>query len=544
MIENENSEAFSSIEKRVADLESAVANLHQRLSPPMYAGRPAMQSVTGGIPRPPMPPPPPRHDGPSSPVITEEFIGKRVLPTLGAILLLAALGYWAPVAYQRLTPGGAFSIELLFSALFFGAGRVMRNAKFHFGEILSGIGAGGLLVTLAAGSQFQHLYTGQTMVGLCLGASLAIGAYGIILQSRTFEMIGAVGGLISSWMPCVQNEFYISAAIQTVVVSATLILFVQSRWRAGLMVLWPLALIAGGQFIFGTDLDWRWRVAFLDLIGLEFAIAYAFLYDNWEFDPQVAFCWVALGTSVLLSLLVKYGELGSAHLAVMFGLIAISGLAFWGDRKKRELFWWCGGIGMITLVPLGFEIHLAFTILASLACSIAMFSLCRSSAKLSSVALMETVLGMVAYCFCIGRFASLSTYFALLLFCALLTCTFGFHRSSKFGGQAVAGCGALGMILLAQIATNRGVPFGSDAATSGLWALWGLAVLGVGFAINLKAGRLCGYAILAITLLKVIINDLGLLSGALRAATLLVLGLVMLLGGYIAIRSKSSGATE
>ena len=46
--------------------------------------------------------------------------------------------------------------------------------------------------------QFHHIYNGTVMVVLSLAASIGICLAGMRMKSRTFEAIGAIGGMISN----------------------------------------------------------------------------------------------------------------------------------------------------------------------------------------------------------------------------------------------------------------------------------------------------------------------------------------------------------
>ena len=84
------------------------------------------------------------------------------------------------------------------------------------------------------------------------------------------------------------------------------------------------------------------------------------------------------------------------------------------------------------------------------------------------------------------------------------------------------------------------MPLGTAAGLSVAWSIWAFALLAAGFGVNVRSARIWGYIILAVTLSKVFASDLSYLDIQVRASLLFVMGLVMLVSGYIAIRSKSA----
>jgi uncharacterized membrane protein len=89
-------------------------------------------------------------------------------------------------------------------------------------------------------------------------------------------------------------------------------------------------------------------------------------------------------------------------------------------------------------------------------------------------------------------------------------------------------------------------PFGmqKNAAVTFSWILYAVLILCVGFVAKARALRFTSFATLALTIAKVMLLDLAGLDPGIRVALLLMLGLAMLGGGYLYIRTQRPGASQ
>lgn len=101
----------------------------------------------------------------------------------------------------------------------------------------------------------------------------------------------------------------------------------------------------------------------------------------------------------------------------------------------------------------------------------------------------------------------------------------------------IAGFGAWGVVT--KTAYTSSMPLGTAGGMSALRAILALSFLTVGFAGHVRAGRVWGFVVLGSTLVKVLLYDLSEVSMHVRSVVLGALGLVMLISGYIAIRSRA-----
>lgn len=119
---------------------------------------------------------------------TEYFLGAKVLPRVGALVLVVMFVYFIGIAYDRgwIGPSTIFGSAVGLCAVLIGIGQWKRNDREEFGQILTGIGSAGLFVTFAGGNVFQHIYSGEILLKLFLGWSFFNLAYGFWQRSRAF----------------------------------------------------------------------------------------------------------------------------------------------------------------------------------------------------------------------------------------------------------------------------------------------------------------------------------------------------------------------
>jgi hypothetical protein len=89
-------------------------------------------------------------------------------------------------------------------------------------------------------------------------------AYGILRDMPVFSGLGLVGGLISAWMPSLQNDIPLSALLQALAVSSAAAVCGSNRWRTATMLLWPVAMFGQWRFFTDGSIAWQWRALLLD----------------------------------------------------------------------------------------------------------------------------------------------------------------------------------------------------------------------------------------------------------------------------------------
>ena len=299
----------------------------------------------------------------------EFILGARILPRVGAVLVLLGLAFFAGWAYTNgwITPWLAFLGEVGASVAFLAIGFGLGRTKEQFGEVLKAVGSAGLFTSLAAGHLYHHVFNAEAMLGGCLLLSTANMAYSVAAKSRTFWGLGLAGGLITAFLPLTQNNILVSEQLVTLVVSTALVTAGMQRWLKAIVGAWTIFLFPQPAFI-NSHLPWVVRVAHLEGVSLIAILAYAFAYfENNTFDARA---WapriMGIGAG-LLGFYVQDGPLGSLHVAVLGASVAAT--ALYASKKpalQSSLYFTAGGL-VLVLAPFGLPIWYAPAAMIALA---------------------------------------------------------------------------------------------------------------------------------------------------------------------------------
>lgn len=376
----------AALKERVEQLEARLRVLEARLgmsrpeAPPRVWHEPAPQPVARVRDR-PAPPiesvrPPAPTSGPrpvaSAPGSRLDYeIGAKVLPRAGAVAMLGGLAYLVSLGLNRgwITPAMLFGFVCIVCLAFVGAGLRIREEREQFGQILIAIGGGGLYMNFAAGHVFQHLYSGEVLVVLCLGLSLTVIGGSLWLGSLAFLVLGALGGLGAALMPLDQGKVALNLILHFTVLVAALLVAMRHRFLIGAMSLYgigmaaclPLALspsILAGHYLAPA-------MAFAFTAGLS-AIAYGFCFKKQPWDPQEAFGPLAIlagGFAVLVA-----GQWRDAFWPLLL-LVAVtgSGALFLPAPRPRLRLWMGSSAVLCWIVPFVLSEVVAAMVLAAAA---------------------------------------------------------------------------------------------------------------------------------------------------------------------------------
>lgn len=244
----------SALRERIADLEARVEKLERHpgstavvdsfgLQAPPVVTCTESHSVgdpTGAPGHPPLP-----TYQPPAPIDTEYWLGAKLLPRVGAGIVILALAYLVSLGISRgiLGPGSIFAGATFLCAAFIGVGQFHRNEREEYGEILTGIGSCGFFLNLAAGHVYQNLYSGEILVAsfvLWSGVNLAYGAW---RGSQAFFMIGMLGGFGASLMPIRQSDAMLAFGLFLATLVASGSVAARYRWTLGTCALYTSGTI-------------------------------------------------------------------------------------------------------------------------------------------------------------------------------------------------------------------------------------------------------------------------------------------------------------
>ncbi|MBI3721185.1 MAG: DUF2339 domain-containing protein, partial [Fimbriimonas ginsengisoli] len=493
----------------------------------------------------PEPPPPPA--APTQGRDTDQVIGAQILPRVGAGLVLAALAFFGVWAYQAgyITQPMAFGAEIAFSLFFLVLGLIRHKEQEQFGEVLKGTGAGGLFVSFASGHLYHGLYSAEQMMALCLATSLVSMLYGAMSGSRTFIGIGLLGGFVTAWMPLQRGDTTASAELEALIVAPALVILSRNGWRGAIALLWIVAELTAVAFLSGDSRNpasWSIRVAYADIMALTFAVAFAKTEsDSWG-DGEPVFVSLVIFVAAVSTWLIQADMPGAIH-EFSFGLAGVACALGCGIRTPAGRWLAATSICVGTLLPpFGLNQEQAGWAFSGLALAFALLGMGFRRRDVCWLSSTHLALGAAAF---ISLAAPVGAVSQSMAAGALLgACLAGAAAHTRAG--ASASVTQLFSSLLGFFVVSRWA--GGDATQSGglsaAWSVFALALLGLGLAYKSSTLRNSSYFLLAMTLYKVLAIDLAGVQQLVRVALLLVLGLVMLLGGYLTIRWRSSQSAE
>lgn len=322
---------------------------------------------------PPLPEPKPAPRGLED---VESDLGAKVLPWVGALVLIIGLGFLVAMGIERglFGPWTQLWGAVLLSTALMVFGYFKRNEREDFGQLLMGTGSCGYYLAIAGGNAFHKLYSDETVVAGFLLWSFVNLVYGTVSRSKAFVSIGFLGGLAASLMPTRQHLTTLHLVLHCSVVLPSLLAAARHRW---------LGLITIGGVVAGTTLlpaflyPDHWAVSLVWCgCGLAFAGAAAVCYlGDTERNGKGWYAPSALLFLYGVSALAASFEAGSALLLLAYGTIA---LLFAYALKSRlpasEL--WPGAVAVIlVLAPLGLPFAAQVSAFTGLSVACAAFSL-------------------------------------------------------------------------------------------------------------------------------------------------------------------------
>lgn len=530
------------LEQRLTALEARVRVLEpQPVAPPPVYQAPPVQM-----------PPPPQYDLPKAPpsaprpqVDGEYQLGAQWLPRIGAGLLVLGIAFLIGLAVTKgwITPPMLFGGAVVLCLAFIGIGQWMREEREDFGQILTGIGSCGMFLTLAGGHVYQDLYSGETLVACFVFWSLANLAYAFWRGSRSFLVIGIIGGLLASVMPLSKDAYALSLTLHGAILLVSALTIIRQKLPSAAIGLWIASGIALMPILIQDDVVWSARVAAVYLSTFVCLTAYLQSRQKVSVSEDQSAVGFLIGIAALIAFAIQWGIFGSYHVLIAAAACAAMGFAYQKDVHVRNAFLWAAGVLAVVLAPFGLEREVAVYVQSGLA-----------------------IAGGLTAAFTKRDVAN--TFSAVLIVCASISFILLFDSwQTPVAGQT----GMLSAILAASIALAIGVgkrgdnpclalaflagwatisrlasilialPSDFKLASFGVtlsWIVYGSILLGIGFVANLKHYRYAALTVLLSAVGKVLMVDMATSTAELRVAVLLGVGLVLLAGGYAYIRAE------
>lgn len=470
---------------------------------------------------------------------TEYYLGAKVLPRVGAGVLVLGIGYLVSLAISRglLGPWALFGLAVALCVVLIAIGQWKRDEREQFGELLTGAGVSGLYVTFTAGHVFQHLYPGETLVALFLGLSLASLIYSFGRKSRAFLGIGVTGGFAAALLPLRSDAFQLMAILHATVLLISVAIAARHRWSESVLA------VATGGFCVALVLAFGVALAVPYGIGLIYLSSLALLV-GWSRIPANAQTPFVAAPCVFIAACFAYGAMdklaGSQHvLASMSAHLVVTALLF-RKGETRNLFLAAATAAIVTLVPIGLPTAPSVLAYPAVALTAALVG-----ARLGSYAI---ALGVLAFTCGILRYLAMHffgpfpswlepTYLSLAAVSAVGLGFAARDRDAEATGWGFALL-ALGRLGFMQLTGPLGMT--ENVAWTTLLIVLSLAFMALGFLRDLSPLRYASFFGLAATVAKVLLIDLAETSSVVRVVILMILGLVLIGGGYVYIWQRRS----
>ncbi len=272
------------------------------------------------------------------------------------VLLLALLSVAVMVAARGyITPGLQFAGELSLCAAFIGVGIWKRNEREEFGQLMVGLGSGGLYASFAGAHLVKHLIPGETLVALYCLLGFANLGYSYWRSSRSFLVIGMVGGLAAATFPMQRGQIFLDLGLHFLVLIPCAFIIIKNRWNWMATLMWFVSSVALLPAVTSENLQ-VYRIGAIYLSCAIALYAYGKTFTTSDFDPEASAQTIMLFLAGLLAIGVDFGHKGSLH-AVVLAMIGVGvGYLLRENLTTRNSTWMGSLIVLTILTPMGFRL--------------------------------------------------------------------------------------------------------------------------------------------------------------------------------------------
>ncbi|MDH3251883.1 MAG: DUF2339 domain-containing protein [Ignavibacteria bacterium] len=521
----------------------------------------------------------------------EDTIGTRWFNLIGAIALIIAVGFFLQYAIENewIGPIGRVSLGLLFGIGMILWGDILRGAARY--RILSvgmnGIGISALYLSIYAAYDFYSLIPQGVAFAFMALVTAASVFFALRYNSLTIAFVALIGGFLTPALVSSGENRPVALFTYLLILDAgVLALALYKEWRSLNLfsVLFSYVWFMGWYITFYSRQQMDVAFTFLTLFFLLFAIL-AFVRNILTLkttnflDGAViignAVIYFPFALAVLKPHEAWHGLFSLAVAALYLGLGAIAYRRNPGDRRLLFLFLSLAVTALVIAVPLQLQgrwITIAWATEAlalwyighrlksektnGAAFILFFIALARLLAVDSDISIFDTSTGLYTFTPILnGRFM----IYAWVMGC-LFTASFISHRMGDATGSLsrvarttfmlTVAAGVLLALSLdveyyfdalegnARALTQQGFerPSYSNASRltlSGVWAIYSMVLIGIGFARKNKQVRILAMVLFGITIFKVFLYDLSFLQGFYRITSLFLLGLILLLVSFL-----------
>lgn len=523
------------LEARLSELEGRVTALQARVDR-MESGAPA-----------PFEEPPEAIEPVGSRLGAEYWIGARLLPRLGAVLIVLAIAFVA-ISETSKRPGVDRDLILAFEALlclgFIAVGEWKRDELEGFGKTLSAIGAVGLYLTAAGGHFAYRTLTETGMASVFAMLSILTHGYAVWRNTRLFFVIGAGGGLVAMLYTLVEAEYATGLGVYTAVTVAAAAACAMRKWFQLAILGWLMGVLLLIP-VMHSDFPRLPILGALYVGSLSCIGAAVVCYRGDGLDVWALGAPVSLGITAVLGFVLSPGVSGLAHLAALCAAGASVGWAVHRENHagRALLVGSASTLGLLGPLCLPPWLQPPAYVAIAVVCVLLGGRIGRRWA--AGYGLAGLFAGAMAYA--LGASSASESVQSIHLGALLLgvgVASLGL-RAADWGWIGFMGGAAWAVVsrwsyLLAPAGDDATRAFSLPTTVSIVYAM---GLLALGFRLRSSSLRLWSIGVMFASVVQILAVDTG-MAVEFRLAALIALGGMMLVGGYRYVRERRAELAE
>lgn len=516
----------------------------------------------------------------------EVKLGQKWLLIAGILTMVFGVGYFLKYSFEQgwVTPSGRVAMAYVWGIVFLAAGdRFRKKDLAHFGLSLIGGGIAVLYFAAFAAFQIYHLFDQAPSFGIMIMITVLACSLSIMYDTKWLAVLGMVGGFLTPVLLSTGQDNQLALMTYMTILNVGLLAVAfHKKWDIlnYLGFIFTYLLYTGWYAQHYTDSKFWPAIIFLNIFYLIYSIA-PFAYQFVREDHEELKGVVIMVPNSLIAFAFSYGMIKShfslpwvSVITIFYALVFLSmasSLARLGKQQQEAFVILLGKalLFLIITVPIIFSKHW-ITIFWS-AQALALFwmglKLDRKSLKAGGYWLMGmTVFKFLVYDygvvfhFSAWNFAVYDSYTNMLperwltsMFVLLMLYQMAalakkesadvLSTERKDFPALFAAWGILLFIVL-NIETSAFfhdyLPEARFAAISVLWTIYSVAMIMIGFRLNIFALRKVAFGLFLVTLVKVFLFDISNFSTPYRILSFIVLGLVLVGTSYLYYKYKDS----
>ncbi|NUN95448.1 MAG: DUF2339 domain-containing protein [Candidatus Omnitrophica bacterium] len=517
-------------------------------------------------------------DGSSSGEAEVRF-GQKWMLIAGLAVTVLGIAYFLKYSFDRnwITPAGRVALAYLCGLGCLAAGEVFRRKQFAmFGLYVFGAGIATLYAATFAAFQVYQLLHQAVAFALMVAVTGLAGGAALWFDTMWLAVLGLVGGFATPVVLSSGTADQVALMTYMVILNlGVLSIALLKRWKVlnqlGFVFTWLLFTVWMIRY-YEPEHFWP-TLIYLNLFYLTYALApFAPYFWGQAAAKTSEFVFSAPNSIIALAYSIGLIQEHFSRRAVSVATLAYSALfgalaflmykRFPANRKPLALLIAKAGFFLVVSVPLLFTGHwiticwaVQAVALAWAATRLADRRLFASSILLLCLALWKQYffdypevyrleLDPVRYADgyhtqAVPRFVSEVVMLLSVLSYSRFLAALGAGLGKFAQDLGTATAALFGVLLFGTLTVEVGAfchdhaPSSAPAAISVTWALYSLALMGVGFALNLHAARITSMWLFGLTSLKVLLIDMADASTPHRIISLIVLGLLMVGSSFL-----------